>query len=91
MRKKTGFTIVPNKLILDNELSAGAKMLYIYIRSLSDNYRSLRNATLMKNLDISKNTLRLIKKELINKGYLKLYRQKSANYYKLLQGKTNVL
>lgn len=80
---KKGFTIVPNALILDEDLSNDSKVLFAYIKSLSENYRNLRNRTLRQKLGISLNTLQNCKNELIEKGYLTIYRRQSSNHYKL--------
>ena len=80
---KKGFTIVPNALILDEDLSNDAKVLFAYIKSLSENYRHLRNRTLRQKLGISLNTLQNCKAELVKKGYLLIHRSQSSNYYRL--------
>ena len=80
---KKGFTIVPNALILDEDLSNDAKVLFAYIKSLSENYRHLRNSTLRQKLGISLNTLQNCKAELVKKGYLLIHRSQSSNYYRL--------
>ena len=49
---KKGFTMIPNQLIIDEGLSKEAKALFIYLRYLSPNFRVLRNATLLKKLDM---------------------------------------
>jgi hypothetical protein len=89
-RNRKGFSIIPNSVILDVDLSNNAKLLYIYIKSLSENFRTLRNSNLKQKLGISTNTLQNCKAELIKYGYLKIYRRKSANYYFLMGSKTNV-
>jgi DNA-binding transcriptional MocR family regulator len=80
---KKGFTIVPNALILDEDLSNDAKVLFAYIKSLSENYRHLRNRTLRQKLGISLNTLQNCKAELVKRGYLIIHRSQSSNYYRL--------
>ena len=80
---KKGFTIVPNSLILDEDLSNDSKVLFAYIKSLSENYRHLRNRTLRQKLGISLNTLQNCKAELVKKGYLLIHRSQSSNYYRL--------
>ena len=75
--------MVPNQVINSPELSNNAKMLFIYIRSLSAKFRHLRNKTLMKKLDISINTLQNCKRELVKKGYLVINKGLSSNYYRL--------
>ena len=78
---KKGFAQIPNQLIYDPKLSNDAKMLFCYIKSLSDNYRILRNQNLCKKLNISVNTLQKAKKELIENNYLVVKRLSSANKY----------
>ena len=85
-----GFVMVPKQLVLDTNLSNNAKVLFIYIRSLSENFRTLRNRNLRQKLGISLKTLQNCKAELIKHGYLKIYRRKSANYYFLMGSKVNV-
>lgn len=80
---KKGFAQIPNQLIYDSNLSNDAKMLFCYIKSLSDNYRILRNQNLCKKLNISVNTLQKAKKELIENNYLVIKRLSSANKYML--------
>lgn len=87
--QKKGFIIVPKSLILDSRLSNNAKILFIYIRSLSENFRTLRNSNLRQKLGVSINTLQNCKTELLKFGYLKIYRRKSANYYFILSAKPN--
>ena len=53
---KKGFAMIPNQVIYDSNLSNDSKMLLCYIKSLSDNYRILRNSNLCKKLNISVNT-----------------------------------
>ena len=89
-RNRKGFSIIPNSVILDVNLSNNAKLLYIYIKSLSENFRTLRNSNLKQKLGISTNTLQNCKAELIKHGYLKIYRRKSANYYYILIGRKDV-
>lgn len=80
---------MPKSLILDSRLSNNAKILFIYIRSLSENFRTLRNSNLRQKLGVSINTLQNCKAELLKFGYLKIYRRKSANYYFILSAKPN--
>lgn len=81
--KAKGFTMVPNTLIWDENITNDSKLLFCYLRSLSDKYRTLRNKTLLTKLGISLNTLQNAKTELIKKGYLTVIRKTSANYYEL--------
>ena len=87
---KKGFAMIPNQVIYDSNLSNDAKMLFCYIKSLSDNYRILRNSNLCKKLNISVNTLQKAKKDLINNGYLIIHRLSSANKYVLRLPKISV-
>ena len=87
---KKGFTQLANSLILDNRLSNDAKMLFIYIKSLSVNFRKLRNRTLLARLSISINTLQKCKEELIKHKYLVVHRLPSSNFYELRLPKINV-
>tara|TARA_R100001463_G_scaffold791_2_gene3639 strand:+ start:2500 stop:2874 length:375 start_codon:yes stop_codon:yes gene_type:complete len=73
--------MIPNQLIVDEGLSKEAKALFIYLRYLSPKFRTLRNATLLKKLDICLSTLQKAKNELIKSGYLVIHRKASANYY----------
>jgi hypothetical protein len=89
-KPKTGFSQIPNQLIYDQNLSNEAKMLFIYIKSLSANYRILRNSNLSKKIGVSLNTLQNAKNELIKNGYLFVHRLSSANKYELRLPKINV-
>ena len=81
--KNKGFSMIPNQVIWDEDLSNDAKLLFSYLRSLSEKYRTLRNKTLLIKLGISLNTLQNCKAELIKYGYLKVIRKTSANKYEL--------
>jgi len=81
--KNKGFSMIPNQLIWDEDISNDAKLLFCYLRSLSEKYRTLRNKTLLYKLGISLNTLQNCKAELIKNGYLKVIRKTSANKYEL--------
>tara|TARA_R100001460_G_scaffold13981_1_gene31411 strand:+ start:3223 stop:3633 length:411 start_codon:yes stop_codon:yes gene_type:complete len=81
--KNKGFSMIPNQVIWDEDLSNDAKLLFSYLRSLSEKYRTLRNKTLLIKLGISLNTLQNCKAELIKFGYLKVIRKTSANKYEL--------
>ena len=70
MTKNKGFSMIPNQVINSLEISNDAKMLFIYIRSLSPKFRHLRNKTLLKKLGISINTLQNCKRELVKKSSL---------------------
>ena len=80
---KKGFAQIPNQLIYDSRLSNEAKILFCYIKSLSDNYRNLRNKNLCNKLNCSINTLQNAKNELIKHGWLVIHRLSSANKYLL--------
>ena len=80
---KKGFAQIPNQLIYDSRLSNEAKILFCYIKSLSDNYRNLRNKNLCSKLNCSINTLQNAKNELIKHGWLVIHRLSSANKYQL--------
>lgn len=75
--------MIPNSLILDERLSNDAKLLFCYIRSLSPNFRTLRNSNLKSKLGLSINTLQKCKEELVQHKYLVIKRLSSANYYDL--------
>jgi|TARA_B100000214_G_scaffold105212_1_gene73861 hypothetical protein len=81
--KNKGFSMIPNQVIWDEDISNDAKLLFCYLRSLSEKYRTLRNKTLLYKLGISLNTLQNCKAELIKNGYLKVIRKTSANKYEL--------
>ena len=81
--KNKGFSMIPNQVIWDEDISNEAKLLFCYLRSLSEKYRTLRNKTLLYKLGISLNTLQNCKAELVKNGYLKVIRKTSANKYEL--------
>jgi len=89
-KPKTGFSQIPNQLIYDQNLSNEAKMLFIYIKSLSANYRVLRNSNLCSKLNVSINTLQNAKSELVKQGWLVINRLSSANRYSLRLPKNRV-
>ena len=89
-KPKTGFSQIPNQLIYDQNLSNEAKILFIYIKSLSANYRVLRNSNLCNKLNVSINTLQNAKSELVKQGYLVINRLSSANRYSLRLPKIRV-
>ena len=74
---KKGFVMIPNALFYDNRVSNDAKVLFCYIKSLSANYRNLRNSNLCLKLQKAK-------KELLENGYLVVHRLSSANKYSLM-------
>ena len=88
---KKGFAMIPNQLIYDENIGNEAKVLFCYIRSLSENYRNLRNSNLCQKLGCSVNTLQKAKKELIDNGYLVINRLSSANKYLIRLPKNRVV
>jgi DNA-binding transcriptional MocR family regulator len=88
---KKGFAMIPNQLIYDENIGNEAKILFCYIRSLSENYRNLRNSNLCQKLGCSVNTLQKAKKELVDNGYLVINRLSSANKYLLRLPKNRVI
>ena len=82
--------MIPNQLIYDENIGNEAKVLFCYIRSLSENYRNLRNSNLCQKLGCSVNTLQKAKKELVDNGYLVINRLSSANKYLLRLPKIRV-
>ena len=88
---KKGFAMIPNQLIYDENIGNEAKILFCYIKSLSNNYRNLRNSNLCRKLGVSVNTLQKAKKELIENGYLVIHRLSSANRYTLRLPKNRVV
>ena len=83
--------MIPNQLIYDENIGNEAKVLFCYIRSLSENYRNLRNSNLCQKLGCSVNTLQKAKKELVDNGYLVINRLSSANKYLLRLPKNRVI
>ena len=90
-KAKKGFAMIPNQLIYDENIGNEAKVLFCYIRSLSENYRNLRNSNLCQKLGCSVNTLQKAKKELVDNGYLVINRLSSANKYLLRLPKNRVI
>ena len=90
-KTKNGFAMIPNSIIYDDKLGNEAKVLFCYIKSLSANYRNLRNSNLCKKLGVSVNTLQKAKKELVDNGYLVIHRLSSANRYTLRLPKNRVV
>ena len=88
---KKGFAMIPNQLIYDENIGNEAKVLFCYIRSLSENYRNLRNSNLCQKLGCSVNTLQKAKKELVDNGYLVINRLSSANKYLIRLPKNRVV
>ena len=88
---KKGFVMIPNALFYDERIGNDAKILWCYIKSLSTNYRILRNSNLCQKLGISINTLQKAKTELLDHGYLVINRLSSANKYLLRLPKNRVI
>lgn len=73
------YTTIPNSIILDNLISNGAKLLYMYIASKPSNWE-VSNQNIMKNLHIvSNNTLAKYFKELITNGYIRRKQKTNEN------------
>lgn len=70
------FTKIANILITDQRLSAGAKVLYCYLRSKPSNWKVI-NADIIKTLQVSQETVAKYFKELISAGWI--YRKKETN------------
>ena len=74
-KTKKGFSMIPNQLIYDKKLSNEAKILFCYIRSLSENYRitdfqCALGISQLKKLDKSKK-----KKKILYNSYIKEIRK----------------
>ena len=82
--------MIPNALFYDERLSNEAKVLWCYIKSLSEDYRKLRNSNLCQKLGISTNTLQKAKKQLVEHNYLIITRLSSANKYSIRLPKISV-
>lgn len=66
---KSNFSVISNKLIRDENLSIGARMLAIFVLSLPKDFK-LNSTFLAKNFHISTRTLQRYIKELIDSSYL---------------------
>ena len=88
---KKGFVQIPNALFYDERLGNEAKVLWCYIKSLSEDYRKLRNSNLCQKLGISTNTLQKAKKQLVEYKYLVITRLSSANKYDIRLPKNRVI
>lgn len=66
---RNNFTIVPNALIIDTNLSMGAKMVYCYLSSKPDRWKIL-NCDIMKHLNVSEGILAKYFKELLETGWI---------------------
>ena len=74
--KDVKFTKIANILITDQSLSAGAKVLYCYLRSKPTNWKVI-NADIIKTLQVSQETIAKYFKELILAGWID--RKKETN------------
>jgi len=83
--------MIPNALFYDERLGNEAKVLWCYIKSLSEDYRKLRNSNLCQKLGISTNTLQKAKKQLVEHNYLIITRLSSANKYTIRLPKNRVI
>ena len=88
---KKGFVMIPNALFYDERLGNEAKVLWCYIKSLSEDYRKLRNSNLCQKLGISTNTLQKAKKQLVEHNYLIITRLSSANKYTIRLPKNSAI
>lgn len=75
---KKNFTITPNKLIQDENLSNNAKLVAMLILSLPKNFK-INSAFLMNKLKISQRTLQRAFKELIDEKYMIKSQAKDEN------------
>lgn len=71
---KEKFVTVPQKIIMDNRLSFGAKVLYCYLVSKPNDW-VIRNSEIMEALNISKDTIAKYFKELVVNGWIDRKRQ----------------
>jgi len=70
------YTTIPNELIVDTSISAGAFRLYCYLASKPETWE-VNNKDIMKSLKIgSNNSLNRYWKELIDKGWIEKTREK---------------
>lgn len=66
---KKNFTVIPNKLLVDNRLSMGAKIVYCYLGSKPDGWVIINN-DVQKSLDVSQQSLSKYYKELLDSGWI---------------------
>lgn len=71
---KEKFVTVPQKIIMDNRLSFGAKIVYCYLVSKPNDW-VIRNSDIMATLNISKDTIAKYFKELVINGWIVRNRQ----------------
>ena len=76
---KSNFTLTPNELLVDNRLSMGAKVVYIYLASKPDGWK-VWNKEIQKSLDIKDSgTMAKYWNELIDCGWVTRERDKTEN------------
>lgn len=73
-RLKEKFVTVPKKIITDNQISFGAKIVYCYLVSKPNDW-VIRNSEIMEDLNISKDTIAKYFKELVVNGWIDRKRQ----------------
>ena len=72
------FTIAPNELINDNQITDRARFLFIYMCSKPNDWE-FKNYYLSLALNYSKDTLRKYLKELVNSGWIIKEKQKRTS------------
>lgn len=76
---KQEFTQIPNELIVDNRLSMGAKLVYVYLTSKPDGWK-VWNGDIQKALNIKDSgTMSKYWKELLNAGWVNRTRAKDED------------
>lgn len=75
---KTHYTIIPNEILRDSNLSDGAKILAFYLMSLPQNW-NINWTQIAKVLKKSISTISKYKTELVHNGYLLLSQAKRKN------------
>lgn len=73
-RLKEKFVTIPKKIITDNQISFGAKIVYCYLVSKPNDW-VIRNSDIMAELNISKDTIAKYFKELVVNGWIDRKRQ----------------
>jgi hypothetical protein len=74
----SNFTMVPNALIRDNELPAGAKMLLIYLLSHKIGYQIL-DSQIVNEIGMGREALRTARKQLTAEGFISLERVRNSD------------
>lgn len=74
---KANFTQIPNKMLLDNNLSFGARILFCYLASKPDNWKII-NSDICKTLMVSKETVSKYFNELLKTGWISREREINA-------------